>query len=65
MAVKNEYTLKVTRHELICIMSALFVAQMNANAAYLLTGSSENKGSYDDLCKVINKICDQRDEQEI
>lgn len=65
MGVKSEYTFKVTRHELIRIMSALFVAQMNANEAYLLTGSSEDKRSYDGLCQVINKICDQRDEQEI
>ena len=65
MAVKSEYTLKLTRHELIRVMSALFVAQMSAYDAYLLTGSSEDKESYDDLCKVINKICDQRDKQEI
>lgn len=65
MAVKSEYTFKVTRHELNLVMSSLFVAQTNANEAFLLTGSSENKRFYDGLCQVVNKICDQRDKQEI
>lgn len=64
MAVKSEYTLEVTRHDLIRIMSALFVAQMNAHEAYLLTGGSEEKNTYEELSQVINKIDEQRNEQE-
>jgi hypothetical protein len=45
-------------------MSVLFVAHMKAHEAYLLTGGIEEKNTYGELSQVINKLDEQRKEQE-